>query len=168
MIKMKPALAVVLAATGLAGPAFAQDAAFQLPAECTVATAMDGMDHAAMGHGGGDESSMGMDDMDHSAMGHGGSDNADMGMDAMPAHVQENMRRMMITMPAMEQGMMNEDADVAFACGMIAHHQGAIDMAQVLLEHGDNPEMIALAGEIIAAQVEEIDEMILWLAENGE
>jgi uncharacterized protein (DUF305 family) len=31
---------------------------------------------------------------------------------------------MMISMPAMHQGMMIEDADVAFACGMIAHHQG--------------------------------------------
>ena len=77
----------------------------------------------------------------------------------MPEHVQENMQRMMISMPAMHQGMMNEDADVAFACGMIAHHQGAIDMAEVLLEHGDDPQMRALAEEIIAAQVGEIDEM---------
>ncbi|RMJ20683.1 hypothetical protein PHISP_08448 [Aspergillus sp. HF37] len=85
----------------------------------------------------------------------------------MPEHVQENMRRMMATMPAMHDGMMNEDADVAFACGMIAHHQGAIDMAQVLLEHGDDPEMIKLAGEIIAAQVGEMEEMTAWLAENA-
>ena len=70
-------------------------------------------------------------------------------------------------MPAMHEGMMNEDADVAFACGMIAHHQGAIDMAQVLLEHGDDPEMIELAGEIIAAQVGEIEQMTTWLAENA-
>lgn len=46
-------------------------------------------------------------------------------LDAMPDHVRENMRRMMISMPAMQEGMMNEDADVAFACGMIAHHHGA-------------------------------------------
>ncbi|MEQ5796228.1 DUF305 domain-containing protein [Paracoccus sp. NFXS7] len=85
----------------------------------------------------------------------------------MPEHVQENMRRMMVTMPAMHDGMMNEDADVAFACGMIAHHQGAIDMAQVLLEHGEDAEMIELAGEIIAAQVGEIEEMTTWLAENA-
>ncbi len=61
----------------------------------------------------------------------------DMDLESMPEHVQENMRRMMITMPAMHEGMMIEDADVAFACGMIAHHQGAIDMAEVLLAHGD-------------------------------
>ncbi|CAM3238296.1 DUF305 domain-containing protein [Paracoccus nototheniae] len=95
-------------------------------------------------------------------MGMGGMD-----METMPEHVQENMRRMMATMPAMHDGMMNEDADVAFACGMIAHHQGAIDMAQVLLEHGDDPEMIKLAGEIIAAQVGEMEEMTAWLAENA-
>lgn len=110
-------------------------------------------------------------------MGHG-SPGADMQSDmmgskdtkpsAMPDHVQENMRRMMITMPAMEEGMMRQDADVAFACGMIAHHQGAIDMAQVLLEYGDDPEMIKLAGDIIAAQVGEIDQMKAWLAKNAD
>jgi uncharacterized protein (DUF305 family) len=62
---------------------------------------------------------------------------------------------------------MIEDADVAFACGMIAHHQGAIDMAEVLLEHGDNPEMRELADEIIAAQVGEIERMTMWLADNA-
>jgi uncharacterized protein (DUF305 family) len=56
---------------------------------------------------------------------------------------------------------------VAFACGMIAHHQGAIDMAEVLLEHGDNPEMRELAEEIIAAQVGEIERMTMWLADNA-
>lgn len=50
---------------------------------------------------------------------------------------------------------------------MIAHHQGAIGMAQVLLEYGDDPQMIELAGEIIAAQVGEIDEMTTWLVENA-
>ena len=91
-----------------------------------------------------------------------------MDLDAMPEHVQENMRRMMITMPAMHDGMMIEDADVAFACGMIAHHQGAIDMAEVLLAHGENPQMRALAEEIIAAQVDEIAQMTTWLAENAD
>jgi uncharacterized protein (DUF305 family) len=50
---------------------------------------------------------------------------------------------------------------------MIAHHQGAIDMAEVLLEHGDDPQMRALAEEIIAAQVGEIEQMTTWLAENA-
>jgi uncharacterized protein (DUF305 family) len=74
---------------------------------------------------------------------------------------------MMVTMPAMHEGMMMDDADVAFACGMIAHHQGAIDMAEVLLEHGDDPQMRKLAEEIIAAQVAEIEQMTAWLAKNA-
>ena len=128
--------------------AFAQEAEFQLPDQCTVSINMEGMDHAAMGHS---EGMAGADSVDFSGS---------------PEHVQENMRKMMITMPAMEQGMMNEDPDVAFACGMIAHHQGAIDMAQVLLDHGDDPEMIKLAKEIMEAQVGEIELMKNWLAEN--
>jgi uncharacterized protein (DUF305 family) len=102
------------------------------------------------------------DGMGSGMMGMGG-----MKMEDMPEHVQDNMRKMMATMPAMHQGMMNEDADVAFACGMIAHHQGAIDMAEVLLEHGKNEQMRALAEEIITAQVGEIELMTTWLSENA-
>jgi len=155
----KTILAAAIAATAFSAPALAQDAEFQLPEQCTAASATGGMDHSAMGQGGmqGNQPG-GMMDM----MGMGGVD-----LDAMPEHVQENMRKMMITMPAMHEGMMIEDADVAFACGMIAHHQGAIDMAEVLLEHGDDPQMRALAEEIIAAQVGEIEQMTTWLAENA-
>jgi uncharacterized protein (DUF305 family) len=49
---------------------------------------------------------------------------------------------------------------------MIAHHQGAIDMARVLLGHGNDPEMISLAKEIVDAQVGEIERMTKWLAES--
>ncbi len=152
-------VAAAFAATAFSAPALAQDAEFQLPEQCTETSATGGMDHSAMGHGGmGGNQADGMMDM----MGMGGVD-----LDAMPEHVQENMRRMMLSMPAMHEGMMNEDADVAFACGMIAHHQGAIDMAQVLLEHGDDAQMIELAGAIIAAQVGEIEQMTTWLAQNA-
>lgn len=159
----KTILAAVVAATAFSTPLLAQDAEFKLPEQCTTAAAAGGMDHSAMGHGGmQDDQPGGMDSGMMGMMGMGGMD-----LESIPEHVQENMRRMMISMPAMHEGMMNEDADVAFACGMIAHHQGAIDMAQVLLEHGDDPEMIELAGEIIAAQVGEIEQMTTWLAENA-
>lgn len=39
-------------------------------------------------------------------------------------------------------------------------------MAQVLLDHGDDPEMVELAQEIMDAQVGEIEVMTNWLAEN--
>ena len=101
--------------------------------------------------------------MDHTAH---ASDAKDADASGIPEHVRENMSRMNITMPAMQQGMMQPDADVAFACWMIAHHQGAIDMAQVLLEHGDDPDIRRLAEEVISAQEAEIAMMKAWLAEN--
>lgn len=159
----KTSFVAAIAAATFAGPALAQDAEFRLPEQCTAAAAAGRMDHAHMGHGGaqadhGAEMDSGMMEM----MGMGG-----MNLESMPEHVQENMRRMMVTMPAMHDGMMNEDADVAFACGMIAHHQGAIDMAEVLLAHGEDEQMRALAQEIIDAQEAEIEQMTTWLAENA-
>ncbi|WP_410010631.1 DUF305 domain-containing protein [Phyllobacterium zundukense] len=59
------------------------------------------------------------------------------------------------------------NADKDFVSGMIAHHQGAIDMAKVELEYGKDPEIRKLAETIIAAQESEINQMKDWLAKNG-
>ncbi|MDU6411543.1 MAG: DUF305 domain-containing protein [Yersiniaceae bacterium] len=66
----------------------------------------------------------------------------------------------------MMQAVKSSDPDIAFAQGMIAHHQGAIDMANTELKYGKDPAMRKLAQEIIAAQQPEIERMQRWLAEH--
>ena len=66
----------------------------------------------------------------------------------------------------MNQGMLAKDIDVAFICGMLPHHQGAIDMAKAELQYGDDPWAKQLAQAIIAAQTKEIAEMKDWLAKQ--
>jgi uncharacterized protein (DUF305 family) len=58
------------------------------------------------------------------------------------------------------------DVDVDFVRGMIPHHQGAIDQAEILLKHSTNPRLRRLAGGIIASQRREIRFMEKWLKDR--
>ncbi len=73
-------------------------------------------------------------------------------------------------MAAHEMGMSGDTAmleeakpfDREFIDMMIPHHQGAIRMARVELEKGENAEAKKLARAIVDAQTTEIDEMNTW------
>ena len=67
----------------------------------------------------------------------------------------------------MIDGVRAEVPDVAFARGMIPHHQAAIDMALVVLKHGKDEQMRQLALDIIREQNREIAEMNEWLRLNS-
>jgi uncharacterized protein (DUF305 family) len=77
---------------------------------------------------------------------------------------QEQMRSMGMMMDP--QVLANrEPFDKAFIDAMVPHHQGAIEMAQVASEKSENLLIKELAGNIIVAQKQEIEQMKQWRKE---
>ena len=139
-MRTKPSLLAVALASILATPAPAQvqlNESVALPAICTANAPHD---MGSMSEG----SQMPM-----------GAAHADMmmGMDQMNSQ--------------MMRGMTATDIDVAFVCGMIPHHQGAINMAKAELAHGDDPWAKELALKVITAQEQEIADMLEWLSQQS-
>src|SRR5262245_9375563 len=104
---------------------------------------------------------------EHTGMAMGSGMGAAMDMSAMNDMQKAYMAGMDKMHPAMSAGVMAADPDVAFVCGMIPHHQGAIDMAKVVLQYGKDPWVKQLAQNIIDAQTKEIADMTKWLDEHG-
>lgn len=90
-----------------------------------------------------------------------------MQMGEMADHQKATMESMQKMHPAMMQAMMAKDPDVAFVCGMIAHHMGAISMSEVELKYGDDEQAKSMAQKIIDAQKKEIEEMTTWVKEHA-
>ena len=104
---------------------------------------------------------MGMMDKMMPSMGHGrmAAAVADDPVEAAFAAINSRMHRDM-AVPA------GGNPDVMFAQAMIAHHQGAIDMAKVILGFGSDPEIRKLAQDVITAQQGEIAFMRQWMAKQ--
>ena len=72
-------------------------------------------------------------------------------------------RALATAMDQMHKDMMSPmptgDADRDFLATMIPHHEGAVEMARLVLIHGKDPLVRRLAEEIIAGQQTEIEAM---------
>lgn len=73
-----------------------------------------------------------------------------------------NMDEMMSGMMAGLEGKKGSEFDKAFLAEMIVHHQGAVEMAKMVIESSKKPELINLANNIISAQNKEILMMQNW------
>jgi uncharacterized protein (DUF305 family) len=73
----------------------------------------------------------------------------------------------MAQMAASLQGKTGDEFDKLFLSEMIAHHQGAIDMAKLAQTQAKHPELKKMADDIIAAQSKEIDQMQTWQSQWG-
>lgn len=75
-----------------------------------------------------------------------------------------SMQGMMMDMTVGMQGKSGKDLEKAFLQEMVPHHQGAIDMAKMLLASTSTPENLRnFAQQIIDAQSKEITQMNEWL-----
>jgi len=90
-------------------------------------------------------------------------------MNMMGMHSNTNSQGMMddsdMSMNDMTGSLKNktgDDFDKAFISGMIAHHQGAIDMANLAKQNAKHSEIKNLANDIVTAQTNEINEMNSW------
>jgi uncharacterized protein (DUF305 family) len=152
-------LSVMISASG-SGRAVAQD---QAPG--ADGDAMQETDHDRMTEGM-DDSTMTHETQMHSGGGHGAPGAAGTALPGSQAT--DAYRAANLAMHAAMDIEFSNDADIDFARGMIGHHQGAIDMARIVLEHGEDPELRHLAEQIIEAQEAEIAFLLNWIAKHAE
>jgi uncharacterized protein (DUF305 family) len=79
-------------------------------------------------------------------------------------------KQFMADMDSMHEQMdihYSNNADLDFVCGMIPHHQGAVDMAYTQLRYGHWHDISQLAKAMVRSQLSDIAYMRRWLARNG-
>jgi predicted outer membrane protein len=76
----------------------------------------------------------------------------------------ESMQDMMHDMASSLEGKTGADFDKEFLIQMSIHHEGAVEMAEMVLQKSQNAELRAFAQDIIDAQTSEIKMMNNWLS----
>ena len=84
------------------------------------------------------------------------------GMMMSTSHDSMDMGAMMTAMNTQLSGKTGAEFEKAFLSEMIVHHQGAVEMAQTVLQKTTRPELVKLANDIITAQNSEITMMQQW------
>lgn len=79
-----------------------------------------------------------------------------------PTLTVHNMGTTMDGMTADLQDKTGAEFEKAFIDEMIVHHEGAVVMAQLVLQQSKRPELVKLANDIISAQTQEINMMKQW------
>lgn len=101
-------------------------------------------------------------------MDHAAHDHSAHAMHAAPKPTDEATRALDAAMADMHKAMLvpyTGDPDRDFLRGMIPHHQGAVDMAKIVLKYGKDAQVKRLARDVIRAQEYEIKLMQRWLAQ---
>jgi uncharacterized protein (DUF305 family) len=93
-----------------------------------------------------------------------------MGMDTNHTHQQGATTHDEMSMGEMTEQLKNktgDDFDKAFVEMMISHHEGAVDMAELIPSRAKHDEIKQLGEAIIAAQTQEIADMKQWQNDWG-
>lgn len=82
--------------------------------------------------------------------------------DPFASKMKASMTGMMQNMPA---SATNED--LSFNQLMTVHHQSAVDMAQAVIDHGQDAQIKELARKMVTQQQQEIQQLKAWRAKNA-
>lgn len=115
-------------------------------------------EHAQMKH---DDAATAKNENSHSN--HAQSTDATSHSDQFSSDIHKAMDQMEAKMKNMK---MSSNVDHDFATMMIDHHQGAIDLADIEIEHGKNPDTKSLAEKIKSDSQKDISDLKSWLSNH--